>query len=397
MVITLFTSNKKQDNFMKKSNYPNSIFITQTSSFLPNNPIENDEIETYLGKIKGKPSRVRNIILRQNKIKTRYYAVDKNQHPTHSNAELAKNAIEKLFYGNNISFDLLSCGTSNADLINPSHASMVHGLLNTGSMEIYSLCGICLTSIQALKVAYLSLLSGSSRKAVCCASELPSMGLLSKHFEMEYEYLAKTEENPYIAFEKDFLRFMLADGAGAVLLEETPSSQGNSLKIEWIEMVSYANELPVCMYSGGNIQPDGKIKGWKEFEPEEIMKHSILMIKQNIKLLKDHGVTYWGKHIEDTLSKHNIHPDEIDFVIPHVSSMFFYDLLAEELQRRGISLTQDKWFTNLTTVGNIGSASIYVALDELFHSSKLKKGNKILLLVPESGRFSYGAVLLSVA
>lgn len=381
---------------MKESIFTPGVFITQTSSFLPNTPVSNDEIEAYLGKIHGKPSRARSLILRQNKIKTRYYALDKNRQPTHSNAELAKNAIKKLFLGRKVDFDLLACGTSNADLINPSHASMVHGLINIKPVEIYSQSGICLSGIQALKVAYLSILAGESAIAVSCASELPSMGLLSKNFEMEYEYLSRAEENPYIAFEKDFLRFMLSDGAGAFLLADKPSSHEKSLKIEWIEMVSYANELPVCMYSGGDIQTDGKIKGWKEFEANEITERSVLMIKQDIKLLKEYAVTYWGRHIEDALSKHNVNTNDIDFVIPHVSSMFFYDLLALELKRRGVCLTQDKWFTNLTTVGNIGSASIYIALDELFHSVKLKKGNKILLLVPESGRFSYGSVLLSV-
>ncbi|WP_275451363.1 3-oxoacyl-[acyl-carrier-protein] synthase III C-terminal domain-containing protein, partial [Prevotella intermedia] len=50
----------------------------------------------------------------------------------------------------------------------------------------------------------------------------------------------------------------------------------------------------------------------------------------------------------------------------------------------------------LTSVGNIGSAAIYVALDELIRTKDLKRGGKILLLVPESGRFSYGTVLLSL-
>lgn len=34
-----------------------------------------------------------------------------------------------------------------------------------------------------------------------------------------------------------------------------------------------------------------------------------------------------------------------------------------------------KWFTNLSYVGNVGAASIFIMLDELFNSSKLKMGN----------------------
>jgi 3-oxoacyl-[acyl-carrier-protein] synthase-3 len=35
-------------------------------------------------------------------------------------------------------------------------------------------------------------------------------------------------------------------------------------------------------------------------------------------------------------------------------------------------------------------------LDELFQSGKLKKGEKILMMIPESARFSYAYVLLTV-
>ena len=44
------------------------VFITRTSSYFPNNPVENEEMEDYLGLIGGRPSRVRSIILRQNGI-----------------------------------------------------------------------------------------------------------------------------------------------------------------------------------------------------------------------------------------------------------------------------------------------------------------------------------------
>jgi 3-oxoacyl-[acyl-carrier-protein] synthase-3 len=36
----------------------------------------------------------------------------------------------------------------------------------------------------------------------------------------------RLEKQPELAFEKDFLRWMLSDGAGAVLLENKPAAQG---------------------------------------------------------------------------------------------------------------------------------------------------------------------------
>ena len=98
--------------------------------------------------------------------------------------------------------------------------------------------------------------------------------------------------------------------------------------------------------------------------------------------------------IEQAFIKHETNASSIDYIIPHISSMYFYNVLAREIESRGIDLPTDRWFTNLSTVGNIGSVSIFAALDELFHSGKLTEGNKILLLVPESARFTYGIVLL---
>ena len=99
----------------------------------------------------------------------------------------------------------------------------------------------------------------------------------------------------------------------------------------------------------------------------------------------------------EILKKRNINTEtEVDYFLPHLSSMYFRQRLFDECKNQGIEISLDKWFTNLTEVGNVGSASIYIILDELFHSGKLKKGEKILIMVPESGRFSYAYAYLTV-
>lgn len=69
-------------------------YINRVASYLPNTPICNEDMEDYIGLIGGKPSRVRSIVLRQNGIKTRYYGLNKEHQITHSNACLAKEAVE---------------------------------------------------------------------------------------------------------------------------------------------------------------------------------------------------------------------------------------------------------------------------------------------------------------
>lgn len=372
----------------------NEVFITATASFFPNNPIDNNSIEDYLGLISGQHSRVKNLVLRQNGIKNRYYALNTKQEMTHTNAELAANSINRLLSDKNLnekSIELLSCATANADQLMPSHASMVHGLLKNKPLEIFSASGICLSGIQALKIAYWAIKSGEKRNAICSASELPSAGLLSKNYDIEYESCCKLGTSPYMALEKDFLRFMLSDGASAVFLQDTPENQ-KALKIEWIEMVSYANELPTCMFAGAEKREDGELKGWKEFDNEDYINRSLFTLKQDIKLLGKELLPHWVDHIENSLSKHGINLEEINHVLPHASSMIIYKNLIAEIQSRNIIFDEKRWYTNLPQVGNIGSAAIFAILDEFWKTHELKSGEKILLLVPESGRFSYGTV-----
>lgn len=45
-----------------------AVYINSVSAYLPNSPIVNEDMEDYIGKIGGNPSRVRSIVLRQNGI-----------------------------------------------------------------------------------------------------------------------------------------------------------------------------------------------------------------------------------------------------------------------------------------------------------------------------------------
>ena len=100
--------------------------------------------------------------------------------------------------------------------------------------------------------------------------------------------------------------------------------------------------------------------------------------------------------LKELFEKKGLTPADIDYFLPHMSSNFFKSKIYERLEYNGIPIPYEKWFVNLSTVGNVGAASVYMMIDELFHSGRLQKGNKILLLVPESSRFSYMYGLLTV-
>jgi 3-oxoacyl-[acyl-carrier-protein] synthase-3 len=375
-----------------------AVYINRIARFLPGKPVSNDEIEEYLGFVDGKKSRSKSIVLRNNKITTRYYAMDKNKKSTHSNAELAAESIRALctrdFKLDDI--ELLACGTASPDQIIPAHGVMVHGLLKSRPVETITFSGACCTSMNALKYSYMSILTGNSKNAVTSGSEKLSTWMISQKFEEEALKLKELEADPLISFEKDFLRWMLSDGSAAALLTDTPNPDGISLKIEGIDICSFANESETCMYAGSDKDAEGNIHGWNEYEPKEWIEKSIFAMKQDPRLLEKNINKFGTIRYIELLKKHNLDPKDVDWFLPHISSEYFRSRVDDAMKNSGVGLPPEKWFVNLSSVGNIGSASIFVALKELMESGKLKKGQKIMLSVPESARFSYGNALLTV-
>ena len=373
-----------------------NVYITKASKYLPNDPIGNEQMESYLGLINQNASKARRIVLRNNGILKRYYALDAEGNPTHSNAQLTALAVENLM-GSDVTWDaieVLSCGTSTPDVLLPSHSAMVHGLLGGHSVELNASSGVCNSGMNALKFGYLSVKSGNSTNAVCTGSERVSAWLRADKYENEVQLLAELEAQPVIAFKKDFLRFMLSDGAGAFLLENKPRE--GALLIEWMDAYSYAHQLEACMYAGGDKLDDGSLKGWSEYNAEVWLQESVFAIKQDVKLLNENILVKGAESMRATLDKHQLVAEDITYFLPHISSCYFKERLYEALKGVGIDIPLERWFINLPEVGNVGSASAYLMLEALMQSGKLKTGDTILLSVPESGRFSYSYACLRV-
>lgn len=375
------------------------VYINRIAGFLPGDPVSNEEMEEYLGFVGGNfRSKSKAIVLRNNKITTRYYAIDKTGNSAFNNAQLTAEAIRKLesddFKLKDI--QLLTCGTTSPDQVLPSHASMVHGELANTPHEVISFSGSCCSGMNALKYAFMSIASGNTTNAVTTGSEKLSHWMKADNFREEAEKLKKLENQPYLSFEKDFLRWMLSDGAAALLLTDHPNKNSLSMKLEWIEICSFANELETCMYFGGEKTEGGRLLGWAQFDQKDWLEKSIFSLKQDTRLLEANIARLGTQKLAESLQKHNIDINSVDWYLPHISSEFFRAKVDEEMKKNNIFLPQEKWFVNLTRIGNIGSASIFLALEELFASGKLKKGDRIVLSVPESARFSYATALLTV-
>lgn len=376
------------------------VYITKIAKYFPNDPVSNDEMEDYLGLINERHSKTKGVVLRNNKIKNRYYALNKNGDLTHTNAKIAAESVKALFKENPSeidSIDLLCCGTSSPDQIIPSHGVMTHGELpELKSIEVVSPSGVCCAGMHALKYGYLSVKSENRKKVVAVGSERFSAFTRAENFKEEAKHQKELEQNPIIAFEKDFLRWMLSDGAGSVLLENKKTEKGLSFRIEWIEGISFANKKETCMYAGGIKNKDSTLTGHMDMSTKEMIDQSALSIKQDVTLLSENILGLGIKRVKEIFDEKGLTSEDVDFMLPHISSFYFEEKIYDIFKSNGLEITKDKWFINLDRVGNVGAASIYLMLEEIHRSGKLKIGDKLLLIVPESARFSYMFAWLTV-
>ena len=101
--------------------------------FLPGEPVGNREIEDHIGRVGGAPCKYKSLILRQNRIKTRHYALDKDgaSRPT-ATARWRRTALKDAIARSEISvkdISYLATSTTIGDLMVPGLASHVHALI----------------------------------------------------------------------------------------------------------------------------------------------------------------------------------------------------------------------------------------------------------------------------
>ncbi|GAB6904428.1 conserved hypothetical protein [Desulfosarcina cetonica] len=379
-----------------------SVYINRLSAFLPGEPVTNDTIEAVLGQVDGLPSRAKRIVLKNNGILKRYYAIDRETgHLTHTNAQLAATAVRGLVQAND-GFDLadiqcLCCGTTSPDLLFPGHALMVVGELGLPPVEAVSTAGICISGMTAMKFAFMNVATGMSANAVSVGSELSSSFMRAAFFNPTAIPDTDVARRPNLAFDTDFLRWMLSDGAGAALLTDAPNPSGISLRVDWIDHLSYAGELATCMYGGGIKAEDGRVTGWREVEKIAAADKKCLMaVKQDIRQLDENIVATMQRTLAACIRKHGLITDAVDWFLPHYSSAYFRSKFYDGMAAIGFEIPEDRWFTNLADTGNTGCASIYIILEALFTSGRLSPGQRLLCFIPESGRFSHCFMHLTV-
>jgi 3-oxoacyl-[acyl-carrier-protein] synthase III len=365
------------------------VFITGTGSYLPGPPIDNDGMDAFVAPINRVSGRIKQRILAENGIKTRHYAIDADGRTRESNAQMAAAAICAAMTDAKCDLaqiDLLACGTSGGDSIMPGFANMVQGELGAPPMHTHTSVGVCASSLGALAFAAGQVQQGDAKRALAVGSDLPSRMFKSTRFA----------PRGYDAdFNAHFLRWMLSDGAGALVLarRDTLPDDAPRLRLKWVHQKSFSGDHPVCMQLGLNLDATKSYLDYASSSDAEA--DGALALRQDIRLLPhlfDIAIHEYAALVQRGL----VDPQRVDHFLCHYSSERFRPVVDELMQAAKLSIPQERWWTNLHTRGNTGAASLFVMLSEFVRTRELKEGEQIFCFVPESGRFTVAYALFEV-
>ncbi len=377
------------------------VYLTGAGACLPGEPVANDAMARRLGLIDDRSQRLGQFVLRQNRIETRHYAIGDNGRVTHSNAGMAAEAVESAVGNSEVApgdLEFLATATTQGDLLVPGHASAVHAELARKSpevqaIEVASFQSVCASAVMATRAAWLAVRAGEARCAAVAASEFSSRWFQPGFYRPAADKL----EDKTARMSAEFLRWTLSDGAGAILLESKPNRRRQSFRVDWVKLQSLAHRFDSCMYAGAT--PDKRHdlqQSWSHYDggPIEAVNDGAVMLMQDGVLLKRIIRAWAGAYLE-LVDEGRVVPEDIDWLLCHYSAHSLREELVAILTATGGMIDEEKWFTNLPTKGNTGSAALFVMLDEFIGKDLAKPGDRILCVVPESGRAIISFVMLT--
>lgn len=365
------------------------VYLESAGYFMPGEPVTNEDMDRYIAPLNRISGRIKQRILAENGIKKRYYALDEAGNTRWTNAAQAAQAIGDCLRRQDRTLNevsLLACGSSGGDALMPGFANMIQGELAAPPMETLSVHGICAAGVSAIQAAAQGIQLGAHRRALAVASEMPSRLFKRSRFAAR-GYDAD--------FDSHFLRWMLSDGAGALLLGDSGAplpgaSSGVRLRLKWVHQRAFSGDYPVCMQlglpaEGGQGHLD--YASWSEAEAA-----GALSLRQDIRLLPhlfDIGIHEYVTLVRDGW----VDPERVDHFLCHYSSEKFIPVVADLMEKAGLEIPRERWFSNLAWRGNTGAASILIMLAEFLETHALTPGQQVFCYIPESGRFTTAYML----
>lgn len=250
--------------------------------------------------------------------------------------------------------DLIVVATVTPDMLVPSAACLLQMKLGATNAVAFDINGACTGFIYALSVAEKFIKTGASKRALVVGAETLS------------RFTDWTDRSICV---------LLADGAGAVILEGTKKNEG----IQVIDIFSDGTMWDfIHMPAGGSKLP----------VDETVLKERLNFIKMRGNETFKVAVKTLEEVVDSTLKKAGIKPSQLSLLVPHQANIRIIQAMAKRLE-----LPMEKVMVNIDKYGNTSAASIPIALDEANQMGKIKKGDYVMLAAFGAG-LTWGAALI---
>lgn len=249
--------------------------------------------------------------------------------------------------------DLIVLATTSPDNFTPATACVVQGLLGASKAFCFDINAACSGFLFALNTASQFIKTGQCKNALVIGAEV-----LSKIVDW-------TDRNTCVLF---------GDGAGAVVI--TASDVPGILSVHSGSDGSKGMVLTCPAAPLTNmLLKDEATKCYIAMNGKEVFKFAARVIPDSVVRV---------------LTETNLTLEDIKYIVPHQANMRIIESAAKKL---GVGI--DKFYINLHKFGNTSSASIPIALNEMYENGLLSKGDKIIA-VGFGGGLTWGAALIEI-
>ena len=368
------------------------VCVVGTGSFLPNDPVPNERIDDVLGRLTGAPKKVQDFVrtvgwrmLENGGVRLRHFAIDPETHAlTHTIASLSEEAARyalEMAGKKPTDIDLLLLSSSSYDTTTPPTSTLLQerlGIERCAEMEIHSNCsgvGKC------MEIAYDALRLGRYRTALVVYSQLSSVYLRSCYFNQTK--INKTQAT---------LRYILADGSGAVLLEAQKDPGADEPlpgEVLGTYVESIGGRLKPAMTAGAGVMDI--VSG--NNPADEIYGKGMHHLDQDFFAVNRDAGPFLLQGVERMLESLGLDPTTLDHFVWSIPTMQLFDGHIPQIRERlGARAEQMKF--RAAECGYCGGASILIHLDDMVRSGELQRGQTVVLhSVESSKRMSAGFVM----
>jgi 3-oxoacyl-[acyl-carrier-protein] synthase-3 len=255
--------------------------------------------------------------------------------------------------------DMVVCATLSPDYLTmPSTAAMISSKLGIKNVMAFDISAACTGFVYLISLAKAFIESGSKKNILIVGAEKIS------------SLIDYTDRSTCILF---------GDGAGAAIISATEDKNEAIIDVLASADGNYGDLLitPGC--------------GSKNPIREENMNDKLQYMKMSGNEVFKIAVKTLTNDVIDILEKNKIKPSEVDVFIPHQAN---YRII--EAVRAKLDFPKEKTALTVSKYGNTSSASIPMAMNDLYEEGKIKYGD-LMLLDAFGGGFTWGSALIRFA